>query len=287
MGYVLDPWELIERYHERYVDACRAFLEKLLAESGAQGYVLGLSGGLDSSTLAVLLRRTLGRDRVLALILPDKESPYEDVVDAVELAEAHDIRFAVIDITPSVESLLRHGSFSYESSDPVVRGNVKARVRAVLLYLFANAYRMLVAGSTDRSEYLLGYFTKWGDIAADVHPLLPLFKTQVRVLARKLEVPERIVSKPSSPSFWVGQRAEDEIGAPYETVDRVLHLAIDRQMPLDEIAKRLGVELRLVERIWAMVERSRHKRIIVRAPPNPFYAIIASSELMGKGPEAE
>lgn len=273
---IRDPWRLIEERWEEYVRAAGLYLEQLLRDSDRAGYVFGLSGGLDSSVLALLLRRALGRDRALALIMPDEGTPLEDLRDAIGLAESFDIPYLVINISPILRAF--HATLNIdEERNRTAVGNVKARARAAVLYYFANARNLLVASSTDRSEYLLGYFTKWGDIAGDVHPLLLLYKTQVRALGRALGVPESVLSKPSSPGFWPGQRAEDELGAPYELIDKVLYMAVDRQMPLGEIARELNVDERVVNNIWERVTRSGHKRLPVSPITTAYAALFEKS----------
>lgn len=268
----LDPWIAIEEKSEVFVLKLKEFLEDVLNSTGKKGFVFGLSGGLDSSVLAVLLRRALSKERVLALIMPDKETSIEDLTDALNVAKSFDISYLVIEITPIVDVMLNALNQRRESIDRIVLGNIKTRVRMTLLYYYANLHNLLVASTSDRTEYLLGYFTKWGDIAGDVHPLIGLYKTQLRILARKIGVPERIIVKPSSPGFWPSQRSEDEIGAPFEVVDKVLYLAIDKQMPLEEIAEQLKVPFELVSSLWKKVIESQHKRKIIN--PFPYSSLI-------------
>jgi len=265
-----EPWRLIDEKGDVLIEKLKLFLEKTLRDSGKDGFTLGLSGGLDSSTLAVLLRKSLGKDRVLALILPDKDTPLEDIKDAVSLAESFDIRYLVIDISPIIDSFLYVLGQSRDSVDKIVLGNIKARVRMTIIYYYANYMNLLVAATSNRTEYLLGYFTKWGDIAGDVYPLLNLYKTQVRILARKLGLPEKIITKPSSPGFWPGHKSEEEIGAPFEIIDKVLYLAIDKQLSLQEIADVLGVDREIVNNIWERVMKNQHKRKIIAPPAYSF-----------------
>jgi len=272
-----DPWVLVSEKSEVVISKLGEFLRDYLLEARKSGYVMGLSGGLDSSTLAVLLRKTLGRSGVLALIMPDRDSPPEDVRDAVEVAETFDIEYIVIDLAQAVDSLLLALGERRDTVDPVAAGNLKARLRMATLYFFANSRNLLVASTTNRSEYLLGYFTKWGDVAGDVHPLLPFYKTQVRILGEKLGLPEKILRKPSSPGFWAGQKSEVEIGAPFEIVDRILHYAVDRQEPLDEVANRVGASVELVRKIWERVSMNEHKRLLTR--PFPIFPAVLSEAL--------
>lgn len=237
-------------------DCIRDYLER----SGAKGYVLGISGGLDSTVTATILSKSVGKERVFGLILPERESSTEDIEDAVHVAEHLGIRYGVIDITSAVESILNQFADTYASSDKVAKGNVKARIRMVTLYYFANKNNYLVAATSDKSEYLLGYFTKWGDGSGDVYPIINLYKTQVRELAKYLGVPEKIVNKPSSPGLWPGQKASDELGLGYETLDEVLYLLVDKQMPIDDVSEQTGVPVEMVSSVWRRILSSTHKR---------------------------
>ena len=246
----------------------REFLISELESSGRKGYVLGLSGGLDSSTTLALAVRSVGSDRVLALIMPDPEvTPQVDVDDAVGLAKALNVKYHVVNIAPIVDVF--KGSIPiYESEelDRVPLGNLRARIRMNILYYYANKLDYLVLGTSDRSEILIGYFTKYGDGAVDVAPLAVLYKTQVRRFALHLGVPERIAFKPSSPRLWRDHEAEKELGVTYEQVDLVLHAKLDLGYPEIEIPSVTGISEHVVRRVLELHERSRHKRVGVKTP---------------------
>jgi len=135
-----------------------------------------------------------------------------------------------------------------------------------ILYYYANKYNGLVVGTSDRSELLIGYYTKYGDGAVDILPIGALYKTQVRKLAEKLGLPRRIVEKPSSPGFWVGHLAEDEIGIKYEVIDVVLYALFDKGLKPEEVPRYTGIDQGIVNKILDMHRRSRHKRVF---PPMP------------------
>lgn len=244
-----------------------SFIKDYVDKSGLSGVVLGLSGGTDSSVLASLAVRALGANRVTALIMPEKESSPESVSSAREVARLLELNPLELDITEGVDFVLKSLGDSYETSPRVARGNVKARLRMVMLYYVANKTNSLVLGSSDRSEWLLGYFTKWGDGAADLYPLLNLYKTQVRLLGDYLGIPEYINWKPSSPDLWPGHRASDELGADYDVIDPVLYLYVDRGMGVEEISRATRVDLGLVSKIVSRVFASEHKRVFRAGPP--------------------
>jgi NAD+ synthase len=235
------------------------FIQDYLAKTSAKGVVLGLSGGVDSATAAALCSLALGGKRVLGLILPEKETYNpKDVEDAMLVAEKFGLETRMCDITPILESFYQTIP-NFDPSDKICKGNIKARTRMVMVYYFANKENRLVCGSSDKSEAMLGYFTKWGDAAADFSPILDLYKTQVRKLALHLGLPKNIASKPSTPALWPNQTAEQELGLDYETLDLVLY-GLERFIPPENIAKQLQKDPRLVEAVKRRVELNEHKR---------------------------
>lgn len=252
---------------ERTAESIIGFLRDYFLESGVSGAVLGLSGGTDSAVLAALAAMALGPERVTALILYERESSATSMADAEEVAKALGLRTLKLDITGGVDFILRSFGDSYDTSPRLVRGNVKARLRMVILYYVANKSNLLVLGSSNRSEWLLGYFTKWGDGAADVYPLLNLYKTQVRLLGEYLGIPEHICWKPSSPDLWPGHSASEELGADYEVIDPVLYLHVDRGMGIEEISRVTGLDPKFVSKIVSRVSSNEHKRKFIAGPP--------------------
>jgi NAD+ synthase len=234
------------------------FTKEFVRKARAEGVVLGISGGVDSSTTAALMVRALGEDRVIGLLLPEEGvTPKEDLDDARALADQLGIRWEEVEISTIVKEYLR---VLPRTGDLLAQGNLKPRIRMTILYYYANSLNYLVAGSGDRSEILIGYFTKYGDGGVDFLPIGGLFKTQVRQLGLYLGIPERIALKPSSPRLWKGHLAERELGISYEEIDLILHAIFDLNLSAKEASRETGLSENKVLKVLEMYERSRHKR---------------------------
>jgi len=240
----------------------KRFIKHYVHSAKATGIVLALSGGLDSSTVAALSTMAVGGSKVLALSMPEKETYSDpDIKHSRTLARKFGFTLKTIDITDILQTYYKSIP-SFDPQDLVSKGNIKARARMTCLYYHANHLHRIVVGPSDKSETMMGYFTKWGDVAADISPLMDLYKTQVRKLAAYIGVPAEIIEKPSTPQLWPGQLAEQELGIKYETLDLIL-LGLENFMPDQDIAKQMNLQPKLVQAIkkrWLSME---HKR---RAP---------------------
>jgi len=241
------------------------FIKEYLANAGAKGIVLGLSGGVDSATIAALSSLAIGGENVFGLMLPEKETfNQKDIDDAQIIADKFHIPTQLIDMTEFLDAFYR-GTPTFDSTNRLCKGNVKARTRMIILYYYANIQNRIVCGSSDKSETLMGYFTKWGDAAADIAPILDLYKTQVRKLAVHAGVPKEIAQRPSTPALWPNQLAETELEIKYETLDLILY-GLERFMDTDEIAQELDMERATVERVKRRWLANEHKRRMPLAP---------------------
>jgi len=241
------------------------FIEYSLIESNAQGLVMGLSGGLDSSTAAMISTSVVNSEKIMALIMPTSSTPSGDVEDAVELAKQLRINYKVIDLDPllaPVENICQGGI--NEVHGQLARANLKARMRMMILYYHANALNRLVVGTGNRTELLVGYFTKYGDGGADILPLGGLYKTDVRCLAQHLAVPTEILKKKPTAGLWPGQTDEEDLGISYELLDKILYLRADKNLAEDEIAHKLGTSSREVVKVKIMMQQAQHK---LQTPP--------------------
>jgi len=225
----------------------------------AKGIVIGLSGGIDSSTASALAALALGGNKVTALNMPEEETYNEtDIQHAKKVAKKFGFKMETIDITPILAAYYKSLPI-YNPHDKLSKGNLKARTRMVCLYYYANNLGKIVCGSSDKSETMMGYFTKWGDVAADISPLMDLYKTQVRQLAAHIGIPTEIITKPSTPQLWPGQLAEEELGIRYETLDLIL-LGLENFMSPEEIADQLKLPSKLVRDIRNRWLAREHKR---------------------------
>ena len=243
----------------------RRFIKEYVNNAGAEGIVLGMSGGIDSGTVAALSSLAIGGDKVIGLMLPEEETCNpQDIDDAKFVAEKFGLKTQVCNITPVLEGFYKTIPV-FAQEDRLCKGNIKARTRMIYLYYYANKLNKIVCGSSDKSETMMGYFTKWGDVAADISPLMDLYKTQVRKLAEHLGFPANLAAKPSTPALWPNQFAETELGIKYETLDLILY-GIERFMTPEEISQQLNIQKTLVEEVkkrWLSVE---HKRRLPLTP---------------------
>ncbi len=215
---------------------------------------MGVSGGVDSSVVAHLCVRALGRKKTWMFFLPERGvTPPEDKRDVRTISKQLGIQVKTIDIAPLLKpfrGVLRPHLLAL--------ANLKARIRMCILYYHANARRALVVGTGNRSELRMGYFTKYGDGGCDLLPLGALYKTQVRALARYLGVPQSIIEKTPSAGLWPGQTDEAELGLSYEVLDRVL-VALDLGFAPAEIARALHVSLAVVRKVIRREASNQHK----------------------------
>jgi len=242
------------------------FIKSYVGNSGVSGLVLGLSGGIDSSTVAALSAKAIGGDKVLGIMLPEKETYNpKDIEHAQFVADTFGIKSLRLDITSPLEELYNSIS-DFDHKDKLCKGNIKARTRMIALYYYANKLGRLICGSSDKSETMMGYFTKWGDAAADIAPIMDLYKTQVRNLARHLGFPEELAAKPSTPALWQNQLAETELGIKYEKLDLIL-FGLERFMSTQEIASQIDIEEKQVQEIkarWLSIEHKRRMPLTIK-----------------------
>ena len=241
------------------IEVIVGFIRAQMAQTGFSRLVVGLSGGVDSATVAFLAARALGPDDLLAVRMPYRTSSDSSETDALRVVEALGCRTERVEITSMVESMLALVTGGDEASLNVRRGNVMARQRMIVLYDRSAAFDALVIGTSNKTEALLGYGTLHGDMAAALAPIGDLYKTQLRAVAGELGVPQEILDKPPSADLWPGQTDEDELGRSYDLLDRALFALVDRRWSVDRCVS-AGLDRALVEWVAGRVARMELKR---------------------------
>ena len=235
-------------------------LKQSIEKTDSKGVIFGLSGGIDSAVIAYLCNNAI-KEKTLAVIMPDsKISPESETNDALKIVDSLGIDYKLLDIN----SIHKEFNMVLEPEDKAL-GNLRARIRMNILYYYANLKNLVVLGSSDKSEFNIGYFTKFGDGAADTLPIVSLYKTQVRELAKHLGIDEKIITKKSSPHLWPNHEAEHEIGVEYEQIDVILYCLIDKKLSVEDTAKESQIDIKIVEKIYSMYKNSEHKRINPKA----------------------
>lgn len=237
------------------------FLQEQMERNHSEGLILGLSGGIDSAVLAYICKRKFP-DKTVAIVMPDTAiTPKSETEDALKMISLTGIQYKLIDINPIVNEYSM-----YLEPNERAKGNLRARVRTNILYYYANAKNYLVLGSSDKSEYLIGYFTKFGDGASDITPIISLYKLQVREIAKYLGVPENVITKKSSPHLWKDHEAENELGVSYEEVDSILYCLFEKKLSVQETLELTGIEMSTIEKIQELNKNSEHKRLPAQKP---------------------
>lgn len=297
----IDPATVASRIEE--------FIRRKVDEFQRDGAILGMSGGIDSSITAILTTRALGPDKVLALLMPERDSSPQSKTDALKVINMLGIQYREVNLTPILtaigiykliplrflgvrgikEAVVKEqhrrqaaaiGELPFRAGllgtrelgtqkELINAGNayarVKHRIRLVILYYYADLENRLVVGTTNKSEAMTGFVVKWGDNVADIEPILPLYKTQVRQLAAYLGVPREIIEKAPSPDLLPGIVDEVALGIDYETLDKILW-GLEQGWDTGQIISTFGVEEAQVEHVREMVRRSQHMREL---PPVP------------------
>ena len=245
-------------YKEIIENSIKARINKINANGG----VVALSGGIDSSLVAVLASYALG-NRLLALIMPeDGTSPDSDTNHALRIVKKFNIPYKQISINGAIDWF--YNIFpEKELSRPRVRlslANVKPKIRMIINYLHANLGNRIVIGTTNKTELLLGYGTKYGDLAADIYPIADMYKTQVWQLAEFVGIPTDIVHKKPTAGLWKGQTDEEELGHTYNEIDTILYCLVDMEFSVKETSGYLKIEKSVIQDIYNRVIHSEHKR---------------------------
>jgi NAD+ synthase len=241
------------------IEVIVGFVRSQLEQTGFERLVVGLSGGVDSATVAYLAARAVPAENLLAVRMPYRTSDPSSETDALAVIEALGCDAQRVDLTAAADPLLTLVGHGDEPAIRVRRGNVLARLRMIVLYDRSAAFDALVCGTSNKTEALLGYGTLHGDMAAAIQPIGDLYKSQLRAVATVLGVPPQIVAKPPSADLWPGQTDEDELGATYDDLDRILFAVVDRRWTVDRCV-RAGMDGDFVRWVVERVARNEFKR---------------------------
>jgi NAD+ synthase len=233
------------------------FIKSELVRMGFTRAIINLSGGLDSALACVLAAEALGPENVMALRLPYRTSSPDSLEHAQLMVDQFGVQCETIDITGMVDPLIQYDP---KMSDKR-KGNIMARARMIALYDRSEVFKGLPIGTSNKTEILLGYSTMWGDMASAINPIGDLYKTQVRQLARALDVPDAIISKPPSADLWTGQTDEGELGFTYEEVDKLLFLIVDQRYSAQECIEE-GFAEKFVNDVITRIRRNQFKRVM-------------------------
>jgi NAD+ synthase len=241
----------------------KRFLTGKLLQSGMGGYVVGLSGGIDSALSTTLAVEAVGPDKVLAVMMPYRTSSEDSVTDANTLIDKLEIEHRTIDISPMIDAYFG----TIEESLILRAGNKMARERMSILFDVAQETGRLVLGTGNRTEIALGYTTWFGDSACSLNPIGQLYKTEVRLLARELGIPDSIIEKAPSADLWMGQTDEGEIGVTYDQIDALLERILDEGETSMSALENEGFRTADISRVLSLVNRNAFKRRLPDVAP--------------------
>lgn len=231
------------------------FIKDQIEKTRMKGVVIGLSGGIDSALSAYLSADALGSENVLAVKMPYRTSSANSLIDADAVIEDLNLPHLTVDISGMADALIDN----FPDMDNMRRGNIMARCRMIVLYDQSAEHGLLPVGTSNKTEFLLGYSTIYGDSGVAMHPIADLYKYQVRQLSQALNVPDSIINKPPSADLWEGQTDEQELGFSYNDVDQLLYLLVDERYTLEEAIAE-GFDPSFVKQVWERVLRNHYKR---------------------------
>jgi NAD+ synthase len=231
------------------------FISDQIEKAGMKGAVIGLSGGIDSALSAYLSAQALGAENVLAVRMPYKTSSEASLTDAEAVIEDLGLPSITVPITDMADALINQ----FPDMSNVRKGNIMARARMSVLYDQSAARGLLPMGTSNKTEFLLGYSTIYGDSGVALHPIADLYKHQVRQMAQAVGAPDSVINKAPSADLWEGQTDEDELGFTYDAVDQVLFLLVDERYTVDEVIAE-GFDAGFVEKVWRRVKANHYKR---------------------------
>lgn len=236
---------------EQYLEVICEFLRDYSKKSHTDGYVIGVSGGLDSSVVAAILKKAVGKEHVHGILIPIRSNP-DDLTDGLTLCKDIDIDYTIIDGTKQFDAAMEEFEKNGIELDRGTAGNFKARMRMSILYAYAQKHNMLVTGTDNKDEAYIGYFTKYGDGGVDILPIVHLTKGEIRAIGRMLGIRKALVERVPSAGLYAGQSDEGELGFSYDECDDYLLGKPVRQEAIDKIE--------------AWHRKTEHKRVPIPSP---------------------
>jgi len=235
------------------------FILETVEKTGLNGVTVNISGGIDSAVTLHLAVQALGPERVTAITIPERDvTPQRDITDVMLHCKQLNLTCNTVEITPILH-VMRDILPGYDITDRITCGNIRSRLGMLIAYHHANIEGRLVIGTSNKTELLTGFFTKYGDGGVDFMPLGDLWKYNIKQLARYLKIPENIIQKAPSPGFYDGHTDEDELGMTYDNIDLILY-SFERGLTINEISQDLSIEESEVTRILNRVKANQHKR---------------------------
>ena len=231
------------------------FLRENFKKAGFSKAVLGLSGGIDSALVAYLLRDALGKENVLAIMMPYKSSNPDSLNHAKLVVEDLGINSKTIEITDMIDAYFKNE----KEATSLRMGNKMARERMSILFDYSSKENALVVGTSNKTEIYLGYSTQFGDSACALNPIGDLYKTNIWDLSRYLKIPNELIEKKPSADLWEGQTDEQEMGLTYKEADQVLYRMLEENKKVEEVLAE-GFNKDLVDNIVRRINRSEYKR---------------------------
>jgi NAD+ synthase len=235
------------------------FIQNNIKNAHLNGAVVAASGGIDSAVTLHLTTKALGPDNVTVITMLERDvTPERDIMDVMLHCEQLNLTCNTVDIT-QILHVMQQRLEKYDPDDRISSGNIRSRIRMIIAYHYANMEHKMVMGTSNKTELLTGFFTKYGDGGVDLMPLADLYKYNIKQLAKYLEIPRNIIEKAPSPGFYRGHTDEKELGCDYDTIDLMLY-QWEKGYTNKEIAKELEKPIQTVESITRRIKANEHKR---------------------------